>query len=140
MIMDKIKTDLQTFRSYGDIAKLEAKILAIVVGEMENQARKSGAGFHRSISDGDANEILKRHLRHAGITLQMNPEDFTARMVVKMLGKYHVDEVMGDEEMRERILTSRLSTPKDVLKYLNTFGAAVDMGRAKNMVRTIFGQ
>jgi hypothetical protein len=137
MIMEKVKTDLSTYRSYGDTANLEVKILASIAGEMENQARKVGGA---KISDGDANIIIKRHLRHAGITLQMNAGDPTANLVVKLLGKYHVDDVMGDEEMRERILSSQLGSPKEVLKHLNAFGPAVDMGRAKMMVRTLFGQ
>lgn len=137
MIINKVTTDLNTFRSYGEGAKEKAKILAIVVGEMQNMARRFGG---RTISDGDANAIIKRHLRHAGITLQMNPGDPTASLVIDLLSKYHVDSVMGDEEMRERILASELNTPKDVLKFLNGFGPAVDMARAKTVVRTIFGQ
>lgn len=137
MIQNKVKTDLQTFRSYGEGAKEKAKILAIVLGEMQNVARRLGG---QVISDGDANEIIKRHLRHAGITLQMNPGDPTGTLVVDLLSKYHVDTVMGDEEMRERILASSLNTPKDVLKFLNGFGPAVDMSRARTVVKTIFGQ
>lgn len=138
MIMEKVTTDLETFRSYGEGARPKAKILAIVAGEMQNVARRQGG--HNQISDGDANDIIKRHLRHAGITLRMNQGDPTATMVVDLLSKYHVDDVMGDEEMRERILSSELNTPKDVLRFLNGFGPAVDMARAKTVVRTIFGQ
>lgn len=137
MIINKVTTDLKTFRSYGPGAKDKAKILAIVLGEMENLARRQGG---RTITDDEANAVIKRHLRHAGITLQMNPGDPTGSLVVDLLSKYHVDSVMGDEEMRERILSSSLNTPKDVLKFLNGFGPAVDMARAKTVVRTIFGQ
>lgn len=137
MILDKIKTDLQTYRSYGETARMKVKILASVAGEMENYARRQGGAV---LHDGEANDIIKRHLRHAGITLQMNGGDPTANLVVTLLGKYHVDDVMGDEEMRDRILGSNLSAPKDVLRYLNGFGPAVDMARAKTMVRSIFGQ
>ena len=140
MIQNKLAKDLAEFRAHGQTSK--AKILAIVLGEMTDYARRLGTqtvGGRAELNDGEANSILRRHLRHAGISLQMNPDDPTAHLVIDLLSEYHVEDVMGEAEMRERILASGLSRPRDILKHLNSFGPAVDMGRARNLVRTVFG-
>lgn len=138
MIQNKIAKALEAAREYKQADK--AKILAIVLSEMQDFARRLRVDCRdRVLNDGDANEILKRHLRHAGISLQMNQNDPTAELVIEVLSDFHVDDVMGDAEMRERILASGLSKPRDILRHLNSFGGAVDMARARNMVRTVFG-
>lgn len=138
MIQNKIAKALEAAREHKQADK--AKILAIVLSEMQDFARRLRVDCRdRVLNDGDANEILKRHLRHAGISLQMNRNDPTAELVIEVLSDFHVDDVMGDAEMRERILASGLSNPRDILKHLTSFGGAVDMARARNMVRTVFG-
>lgn len=136
MIQRKIAKDLQTAREFGQSER--AKILAIVEGEMSDLARRRGEKSSM-LNDDDANEILRRHMRHAGISLQMNPSDPTAELVIELVGEYLVSDVMSDSEMRERILASGLSNSRDILKYLSTYGDAVDMARARSMVQTVFG-
>lgn len=138
MVQTKIAKALDFARAHGH--KDSAKILAIVLGEMQDFARRMRVDSKDNVlNDGDANDIIKRHLRHAGITLQMNGGDPTAQLVIDILSDFHVDDVMSDAEMRERIKTCGLSEPRQILKYLNTFGGAVDMNRARTMVRTVFG-
>lgn len=146
MIQMKIAKDLSEFRAHGQ--KDQAKILAIVLGEMQDFARRTQVDSRNRyendpknhvLNDGDANDIIKRHLRHAGITLQMNQSDPTALLVLELVSKYLVGDVMGDTEMRERIVESGLSKPRDILRHLNSFGPAVDMSRARDLVRTVFG-
>lgn len=139
MIQNKIAKDLQTAREFGQTDR--AKILAIVHGEMVDFARRMRSNQKSPVlQDGDANDILKRHLRHAGITLQMKSDDPTAELVIELLSEYHVEDIMSDAEMRQHIMASGLNKPKDILKYLNTFGGAVDMSRARSVVRTVFGE
>ncbi len=135
MIQAKIAKALDFARTHGHTQ--HAKILAIVLGEMQNFARRMRGD--RDLNDGDANEILKRHLRHAGITLQMNPSDPTAELVIDILSDFHMDDVMSDTEIRDRIKASGLREPRQILKHLNTFGGAVDMSRARTIVRTVYG-
>jgi len=139
MIQNKIAKALQFARDHGHTG--HAKILAIVLGEMQDFARRMRVDSRDNLlNDGDANDVIKRHLRHAGITLQMKPGDPTAELVIDILSDYHVDAVMSDSEMRERIKDSGLSEPRQILKHLNTFGAAVDMARAKVLVHRVFGE
>lgn len=138
MIQNKIAKALQFAREHGH--SQHAKILAIVDGEMRDLARRKLTDSKDLVlNDGDANEILKRHLRHAGITLQMNPADPTAELVVDILSDFHIDDVMSDAEMRDRIKSSGLREPRQILKHLNSFGGAVDMARARAIVRTVYG-
>lgn len=135
MIQAKIVKALDFARAHGH--SQHAKILAIVLGEMQNYARRMRGD--QVLNDGEANEILKRHLRHAGITLQMNPSDPTAELVIDILSDFHIDDVMSDTEIRDRIKASGLREPRQILKHLNTFGGAVDMSRARTIVRTVYG-
>ena len=138
MIHNKIAKALAFAREYGHTQ--HAKILAIVDGEMRDLARRKLTDSRNPVlNDSEANEILKRHLRHAGVTLQMNPDDPTAELVVDILSDFHVDDVMSDAEMRDRIKASGLREPRQILKHLNTFGGAVDMSRARTIVRTVYG-
>lgn len=138
MIQNKIAKALQFARDHGHTQ--HAKILAIVEGEMRDLARRKLTHSKDLIlNDGEANDILKRHLRHAGVTLQMNPSDPTAELVVDILSDFHVDDVMSDSEIRDRIKASGLREPRQILKHLNSFGGAVDMSRAKTIVRTVYG-
>ena len=138
MIQNKLHKALETAREYGQFDK--AKILAIVHGEMEDFARRLRVHAKGGVlNDTDANVILKRHLRHAGITLQMNGSDPTAHLVIETVSEFLVEDVMSDVEMRERILESGLSKPREVLKHLNSFGGSVDMSRARVMVKNYFG-
>ncbi|EBQ4063392.1 hypothetical protein BA096_01415 [Salmonella enterica] len=138
MIQNKIANALKFARAHGHTQ--HAKILAIVEGEMRDLAkRKLTAERDPVLHDGEANEILKRHLRHAGITLQMNPNDPTAELVIDILSDFHVDDVMSDAEIRDRIKASGLREPRKILKHLNSFGGAVDMSRARTIVRTVYG-
>lgn len=139
MIQNKIAKALAFAREHGHTQ--HAKILAIVEGEMRDLARRIRTDSKDlTLHDGEANEILKRHLRHAGITLQMNPSDPTAELVVDILSDFHVDEVMSDSEIRDRIKASGLREPRQILKHLNSFGGAVDMSRARTIVRTVYGE
>lgn len=138
MIQNKIANALKFAREHGHTQ--HAKILAIVEGEMRDLAKRIRTDSRNPmLHDGEANEILKRHLRHAGITLQMNPDDPTAELVIDILSDFHVDEVMSDAEIRDRIKASGLREPRQILKHLNSFGGAVDMSRAKSIVRTVYG-
>jgi hypothetical protein len=138
MIQNKIAKALQFAREHGHTQ--HAKILAIVEGEMRDLARRKLTESRDPVlHDGEANDILKRHLRHAGITLQMKPDDPTAELVIDILSDFHVDEVMSDAEMRDRIKASGLREPRQILKHLNSFGGAVDMSRARTIVRTVYG-
>ena len=139
MIQNKIANALKFAREHGHTQ--HAKILAIVEGEMRDLARrKLTDGRDPILHDGEANEILKRHLRHAGVTLQMKPDDPTAELVIDILSDFHVEEVMSDSEIRQRIKASGLREPRQILKHLNTFGGAVDMSRARSIVRTVYGE
>ena len=139
MIQNKIANALKFAREHGHTQ--HAKILAIVEGEMRDLARrKLTDGRDPVLHDGEANEILKRHLRHAGVTLQMKPDDPTAELVIDILSDFHVEEVMSDSEIRQRIKASGLREPRQILKHLNSFGGAVDMSRAKTIVRTVYGE
>lgn len=139
MIQNKIANALKFAREHGHTQ--HAKILAIVEGEMRDLARrKLTDGRDPILHDGEANEILKRHLRHAGVTLQMNPDDPTAELVIDILSDFHVEEVMSDSEIRQRIKASGLREPRQILKHLNSFGGAVDMSRARSIVRTVYGE
>lgn len=138
MIQNKIAKALAFAREHGHTQ--HAKILAIVDGEMRDLARRKLTDSRNPVlNDSEANEILKRHLRHAGVTLQMKPDDPTAELVVDILSDFHVDDVMSDAEMRDRIKASGLREPRQILKHLNTFGGAVDMSRARVIVRTVYG-
>lgn len=138
MIQNKIAKALAFAREHGHTQ--HAKILAIVDGEMRDLARRKLTDTRVLVlNDEEANEILKRHLRHAGVTLQMKPGDPTAELVVDILSDFHVDEIMSDSEIRDRIKASGLREPRQILKYLNTYGGAVDMSRAKSIVRTVYG-
>lgn len=139
MIQNKIANALKFAREHGHTQ--HAKILAIVEGEMRDLARrKLTEGRDPILHDGEANEILKRHLRHAGVTLQMKPDDPTAELVIDILSDFHVEEVMSDSEIRQRIKASGLREPRQILKHLNSFGGAVDMSRARSIVRTVYGE
>lgn len=138
MIQKKITKALAFAREHGHTQ--HAKILAIVEGEMRDLAKRTRTDSRDPIlHDGEANDILKRHLRHAGVTLQMKPDDPTAELVIDILSDFHVDEVMSDAEMRDRIKASGLRKPRQILKHLNSFGGAVDMSRARTIVRTVYG-
>lgn len=138
MIQNKIAKALAFAREHGHAQ--HAKILAIVDGEMRDLARRKLTDTRVLVlHDEEANEILKRHLRHAGVTLQMNPGDPTAELVIDILSDFHVDEIMSDSEIRDRIKASGLREPRQILKHLNTFGGAVDMSRARSIVRTVYG-
>lgn len=138
MIQNKIAKALKFAREHGHTQ--QAKILAIVEGEMRDLARRKLTDAKDPVlHDGEANEILKRHLRHAGVTLQMKPDDPTAELVIDILSDFHVEEVMSDSEIRDRIKASGLREPRQILKHLNTFGGAVDMSRARSIVRTVYG-
>ena len=139
MIQLKIAKALAFAREHGHTQ--HAKILAIIEGEMRDVAKRNGINTRDHVlNDGDANDILKRHLRHAGITLQMKPDDPTAELVVDILSDFHVDDVMSDTEIRDRIKASGLREPRQILKHLNTFGGAVDMCRARVIVKTVYGE
>jgi len=139
MIQNKIANALKFAREHGHTQ--HAKILAIVEGEMRDLARrKLTDGRDPILHDGEANEILKRHLRHAGVTLQMKPDDPTAELVIDILSDFHVEEVMSDSEIRQRIKASGLREPRQILRHLNSFGGAVDMSRARSIVRTVYGE
>lgn len=138
MIQNKIAKALDFARAHGHTDA--AKILAIVHGEMRDFAKRMRVESRdQLLNDGDANDIIKRHLRHAGITLQMKPGDPTAELVIDILSEFLVEDVMSDTEMRERIKASGLTEPRQILKHLTSFGGAVDMNRARIMVRNVFG-
>lgn len=137
MIILQIQSDLAKFRQYGD--KERSKLLAILAGEMDNLARRLGKTGDLLLDD-DANDIVKRHLKHAGITLTMNPDDPTARLVIEMYSQYLASDVMSDAELTRRILECEHREPKQILRYLKSnYGIAVDAERAQRVVQGIFG-
>jgi hypothetical protein len=137
MIIQQIQSDLTKYRQYGDLER--SKLLAILAGEMDNTARRLGKTGDMLLDDG-ANEIIKRHLKHAGITLTMNPTDPTAKLVIELYSHYLASDVMSDAELTRRILDCEHREPKQILRYLKSnYGIAVDSERAQRVVEGIFG-